>query len=261
MAKAILTVLLIVSLNVLVGCGSDTGRGQLMPAHTMTSLDFAPVVRAAGAAETDIIEQVAVNRQAYLQGLELLVEYYTETGNYMKLKWAKKELAALNAMPQYNYIIEASFAGPNLKASTSIPEADTIYQAGLKLQKKAGPLPFFKNANRLRLALDRYNQLIRRHPSSDKIDDAAFKAAGIYEYFRDYSIAVLYYQRAYQWDPETIHPARFKAAFVLDRRLHRRAEALELYRQAANEKNLAKGYKAFAEKRIKELTESETLEE
>jgi tetratricopeptide (TPR) repeat protein len=109
----------------------------------------------------------------------------------------------------------------------------------------------------LRLALDKYNQLIKKYPTSDKIDDAAFRAGGIYEYFKDYTIALLYYQRAYQWDPDTIHPARFKAAYILDKRLHRRAEALELYQQVAKKKGQHGKYKVFAENRIRELTKSD----
>ena len=89
-----------------------------------------------------------------------------------------------------------------------------------------------KDENLLRMALDKYNQLISKFPTSDKIDDAAFRAAGIYEHFKDYSIAVQYYQRTYQWDPQTIYPAKYKAAFILDQRLHRRAEALQLYQDA-----------------------------
>ena len=252
MARTILTVMLAVLLNVLVGCvGVDSGRGQLVPARTRTSL-----VRTK-AGETDIVEQVAVNRQAYRQALELLVEHYIKTGNNMKLQWAKKELAALNAMPQYNYIVEASLAGPSLKASTSIPEADDLYYDARELEKKAGPLPILKNENLLRLALNKYNQLIRKHPSSNKIDDAAFRAGGIYEYFKDYTIALLYHQRAYQWDPETIHPARFRAAFILDKRLHRRAEALGVYQQAVRKESKYKKWKEFAEKRIRELTKSD----
>ncbi|MHC4631582.1 MAG: hypothetical protein ACYS9C_09960 [Planctomycetota bacterium] len=111
MAKIVCTAVVIVLLNVLVGChGVDSGRGQLMPARTWTSLGSAPVVNIAEASETDIIEQAAVSRQTYRQSLELLVGYYIRTGNNMKLRWAEKELAALNAIPQYNYIIEASVA-------------------------------------------------------------------------------------------------------------------------------------------------------
>jgi len=261
MARIILTAALVVLLNVLVGCKTiDSGRGQLMPARTKTSLGSAPVVKVANADETDIVEQVAVNRQAYRQGLELLVEHYTKAGNNMKLTWAKKELAALNGMPQYNYIIEASVAGPGLKASTSIPEADYLFGDAVEFEKNAGPLYFIKNENLLRLALDKYNELIGKHPSSDKIDDAAYKAGRIYEHFKDYTIAILYYKRTYQWDPDTIYPARFREAFILDKRLHDRAKALEVYQQAINavkREGEHQNWKDFAEKRIRELTKSE----
>lgn len=261
MARTILTGALIVLLNILVGCNNvDKGRAQIMPARASISLGSAPTVRIAGASETDIVEQVAVNRQAYRQGLELLVEHYVRTGDNMKLTWAEKELGALNRIPQYNYIIEAHLAGPRLKARTSIPEADYLYNDAVRLERQAGQLMVVKDNNLLRVALDKYNHLIRRFPSSDKIDDAAFHAAGIYKHFKDYTIAVLYYQRTYQWDPETTYPAKFQAAFVLDRFLHRRAEALELYEQAVEQITRAGRHgqwQEFAEKRIRELKGSD----
>ena len=257
MARTILTILLIVLLNVLVGCNDvDKSSAKLMVVRTKTSFGSIPVVKVTEAGEVDIVEQVVVNRQAYQQGLELLVEYYTKEGNNMKVKWAKRELAALDAMPQYSYVVEASLAGPDLKATTAIPEADYIYRDALRLEKKSRELILIVDENLLRLALDKYNQLIREHQSSDKIDDAAYKAGRIYEYFKDYSIAVLYYQRAYQWNPDTIPPAMFKAAYILDKRLHRRAEALELYRQAIKNKSLSFNYREFAEQRIAEFTKS-----
>jgi tetratricopeptide (TPR) repeat protein len=259
MAKAILTVLVIVLLNILVGCLKvDSGRAQLMPPRPKEPPGAAPVAKVAKAGEVDIVEQMAVSRRAYQQGLESLVEHYMNTGNNMKLQWAKKELAALDAIPQYNYIIEASLAGPNLKATTSIPEADDLYMEAVLLEEKAKGLIVIVDENLLRLALDKYNQLVKKYPSSDKIDDAAYRAAGIHEHFRDYTIAALYYQRASQWDPEaTYASALFKAAYILDKRLHRRDEALELYRQAVENENLSYNYWTFAEKRITELTLSD----
>ena len=257
MARIILTILIVVLLNVLVGCqGVEGSKSQLVPRSEMSG-GAAAVVRIAKAGEADIVEQVSDNRQAYQQGLELLVKYYTRTGNNMKLEWARKELAALDTMPKYKYIIEASVAPANLKASTLIPDADALYRDALQLEKKAGLLGFIKNENLLRLALDKYNQLIRKHPYSDKIDDAAYRAGGIYEYFKDYTIALLYYQRAYQWDPDTLHPARFKAAYILDRRLHRRDEALEPYQQFVDGMTGSEQQKKFAQRRIKELTQSD----
>jgi tetratricopeptide (TPR) repeat protein len=257
MARIVLTAVVIVLLNVLVGCqGVDSGRGQLMPARTRTSIGAAGVVTVVDAGETDFVEQIAVNRQAYRQGLQLLVGYYTRIGNNMKLNWAKEELSGLDSIPQYKYIIEAESAGANLRASTSIPEADEVYQDALDLHKEAGALLVIKNDELLRLAADKYSRLIKRFPSSDKIDDAAYKAGEIYEHFKDYSIALLYYKRAYQWDPGTMHPARFRAARILDKRLHRYAEALELYREAIKTEGAYEKHRKwteFAEQRIIDL--------
>ena len=254
MAKTILTAVLIVLLNVMVGCsGVDSGRSQLAPAHQGP----APVISMANAGETDLIEQVAMNRNAYRQGLEVLIRYYIRTGNNMKMEWAQKELKVLEAVPQYNYISQVSVAGSNLEAKTSISEADALYDEAIQIEKKAGPMPNLKDENLMRMALNKYNQLIDKHPSSDKIDDAAFRAGGIHEYFKDYTLAVLCYQRAYQWDRYTVHPAKYKAAYVLDRKLHQRAEALDLYRQVVTEEFLAPSYREFAEMRIAELTKGE----
>ncbi len=253
MAKTILTAVLIVLLNVLVGCTSvDSGRSQVAPTYP----GKAPVISITNTDETTLIEQVALNRQAYRQGLELLIKYYTRMGNNMKRGWAQKELAGLDSIIQYNYIVEAE-TKVDLKADTSISEADALYEEALQIEKKAGPMPFLKDEKMLRLALNKYNQLISKHSSSDKIDDAAFRAAGIYEYFKDYTLAVLYYKRVYQWDRYTVLPAKYKAAYILDRKLHQRTEALDLYRQVLREEFLSTSYREFAEMRVAELTKGE----
>jgi tetratricopeptide (TPR) repeat protein len=258
MAKTIYTAVLIILLNVLVGCTDvDSGRAQLVPSST--GQPPAAIVKAAVGSEAELIEQVAANRQAYRQGLVSLIDYYGRTGNNLKLEWARKELAALETMPRYNYIIEATVAGPDLKASAIVAEADELYARASELQREGERLVIAKDDELLRLALDKYNQLIRKYPTSDKIDDAAFKAAGIYEYFRDYTIALLYYQRAFQWDAATPYPARFKAAYILDSRMHRRAEALELYLQALQTEGKDARYstlKDYAQNRVEELSKS-----
>jgi tetratricopeptide (TPR) repeat protein len=237
------------------GCnGVDSGRGQLVATGTATA-----TVATVTGSEADIIEQTIINRLAYRQGLESLIKRYERMGDNMKLGWAQKELAALDSIPKYNYIIEAGVAGPNLKATNSIIEANYIYKEAVDMQNRAGGLVVIKNENLLRNALARYNQLIKNHPSSDKIDDAAYRAAGIYEHFRDYSIAVVYYQRVFQWDPLTLYPARFKAAYTLDRKMHRRAEALDLYRQALKSDRLSDNYRRFAQDRVEKFT-SENIE-
>ena len=132
MARMALVAVLIVSLNVFVGCnGADRGRGQIKAPRGQAG----PVIEVRSAAEADIIEELAIKRQAYQRALEALMQYYEKTGNYMKLQWAKKEFDALTSMTQYNYVIQAAVAGPDLRATASIPEADAIYAEGLKLEK------------------------------------------------------------------------------------------------------------------------------
>ena len=251
MARIVCTLALIVLLSVFVGCG-DTNRSRLVAPDTRPPTRIIP----AGASETDLVEDMTVNRQAYKGGLEQLVAYYTKTGNNMKLRLAQKELTALITMPRYNYIQATDIGLANWKATNPIPEADDIYYDALEIEKNAGTLPILKNENQLRLALEKYDEIIKKHPSSDKIDDAAYKTGVIYEYFKDYEIALTSFKRAFQWDPDTPHPARFRAARILDQRLHRNAEALQLYQQAVKIEGQFDKYRKwreFAEKRIREL--------
>ncbi|MHC4620058.1 MAG: tetratricopeptide repeat protein [Planctomycetota bacterium] len=260
MAKTILTAVLVVLLHVLAACDTvDSGRSQVLPGGTQGSLRSVRVADVAKAGETDIVEEVTVNRRAYIRGLESLIAYYGKTGNSMKAAWAEKELAALQAIPQYQYITEAEAAGPELRATMSVVEADYMYREAAALEKEAKVLGVLKNEETLRLALDRYRTLISRHPSSDKIDDAAYRAAGIHEDFKDYSIAALYYRRTYQWDPETAYPARFKEGYILDKQFHDRAGALAVYREAveaARSRGRHRNWTAYAERRIGELTKT-----
>ncbi len=253
MAKTILTAIFVIFLYVLVGCdGVDSGKSQLVLAGSEPQV--ATITSDAG--EADIVEHLVYNRLAYQYGLESLIELYTQTGEAAKVTWAQKELKALKGIVRYNYIIEATIAGPELRATESIVEADYMYDEALRVEKKARGLVIINNEDELRLALLKYNQLIRKHPTSDKIDDAAYRAAKICEDFQDPSIALLYYKRACQWDPDSEYPACFKAAYILDRSMSRLDEALALYQQAVKKKNLKAHYKEFAEERIAELTKT-----
>jgi tetratricopeptide (TPR) repeat protein len=257
MARILLTAAVIVALNALVGCTpADSGVGRVNPPRTDTWTSTPPTV--ADARETDLVEKVAVARESYRETLMHLAQYYRNSGNHMKLTWSEKELGALNKMPQYSYIIEAVVAGPDLQATNAIAEADSLYWEGTALERKAGVLGI-KKKGQLRLALDKYNELIRRYPTSDKIDDAAYQAANIYEYLKDYRIALLYYQRTYQWDPHTPHPARFHEAQILDKQLRERGKALQAYQAALDSitmENEHHNWVKYAEQRVAELTKS-----
>jgi tetratricopeptide (TPR) repeat protein len=251
MAKKILICSLVVLSYVLTGCrGIDTGASQLVPPYVKT----APAVKPLEAGEADLVEQMAINRQAYRSALKTMISYYDQIGNNMKVRWTKDELEKLDDIPQYNYIIDAVVAPENLRAATSINEADLMYREAVRTEKKAGRLILVKHEDKLRTALDMYNRIIKQFPSSDKIDDCVYRAAGIHEYFRDYTIAVVYYKRAFQWDPKTPYPARYKTAYILDNYLLRKDEALELYRQCLDKEKISSSRREYIQMRISEIT-------
>ncbi len=260
MARIVVTCVLIVLLSVSVGCQApDSGRGTMVaqsPGQRRVPLSIINT----NASEADMVEDMATNREEYRKALEMLVGYYMKVGNNMKYEWAQKELASFDSMPKYRYIIGPEAVGANLKPSASIAQADDLFYDAQDLEKRAGPLPPFRDENLLRLALAKYDELITKYPTSDKIDDAAYYAGVLYEDFKDYTISLTYYQRAYQWDPDTIYPARFRAARVLDKNLHRNAEALKLYQEAVQTEGRFEKYrewKDFAERRINELQKTE----
>ncbi len=233
MARIATVLTLIVIITSCIGCGSNGYIGART--SVITATDYADL---SDISEIDLVEKLAQNRMEYQASLEILENYYARTGNSRKLVWSRKELASLTRIP-HNPYMEDVIPGPELKARTADPEATALFLDAQQNQRDSGlmpfvgvPMPYAKSTNLLRLALDQYTRLIKRYPTSDKIDDAAFQAGYIQEHFKEYDIALTYYQRAYQWDSMTPHPARFRAAYLLDNQLHRKAEALQMYQDA-----------------------------
>ncbi len=257
MTRIVTTTTMILIVTVAVGCTTpDTGTSQRLPQRTnpyVASSDPAASGAPSSSEEIDLVEQMASHRQAYRRSLESLIQYYDGRGNHQKVTWARDELTSLDRIPQYRYIFEVPV---NLRASEQIAAADELYAEAVKTKLDAGRLPVLKNEETLRVALGKFADVISQYPSSDKIDDAAFQMGEIHDYFKDFTIALQYYQRTYQWDPATPYPARFRAASILDRRLHRRAEALELYQEAIIKEAQHSDERSVAERRIRELTTS-----
>ena len=259
MTRTVTTIAIISLLVMAIGCGpSDRAQGQRLPQRTAYAAPATDSAATGSTDEIDLVEQVSQYRLDYRQSLQLLIEHYTVVGDSKKHAWAAEELRALDRMPQYRYVVDAAVLPANLTASTRIPAADEMYLDAVKTQKQAEPIGILKDQEQMRVAREKYGQLIRQYPNSDKIDDAAYRMAGIYEYFKDYEVALLYYKRAYQWDPDTPYPARFHAAQLLDKKLLRRDEALDLYHEALlREGERYSEWKMYGEKRIKELGSSD----
>jgi len=174
MARIVYATVLITLASILIGC--QPGGPEVIPISERPPTVYVPP----GATETDLVEQMAISRQAYQTGLEQLLAYYSRTGNNMKLQWARDELKAYQVMTKYQYII-----GPTpgeYQATTPVAAADDLFYNAQALEKSAGPVRVggLRDKNRLRLAFQKYEQLIKDYPSSDKIDDAValFEAIG-----------------------------------------------------------------------------------
>lgn len=217
-----------------------------------------PDIQVADAKEVDLVESVLMHRAHYRKMLEILRDYYVEHGYSTKQKWAEAELEDLRHVKPYKYIMSAEIPETRLRPTQSIAEADAMYDQGVELMRKGGHgVPALYNRQYMRQALDVFTELIRKYPNSDKIDDAAFCNGEILkEYFKNCeTLAVSWYERCRQWDPNSPHPALFQAAVVYDYRLQDRAKALELYHRVLEEEQMNKSNTAFASRRIYELTE------
>ncbi len=251
MARIVYATALITLVTILAGCPG--GSVYRVPDPMTPTNTYVPP----GATETDLVEKMAISRDDYEKGLEQLVGYYSRNGNNMKLDMAQKELRSLKTMLKYKYILGPARGG-DLQATSPDAGADRLFYEAQELEKqgrKTGTR-VLADKNKLRLALQKYDQLMRDYPSSDKVDDAAFFAGVILEEFTEYVLALEYYKSAFQSDTESEYPARFKAAYILDKYMHRYAEALGLYNEALQidaRFDRHRQWKDFAEQRVREL--------
>jgi len=248
----------------LVGCNVDGRWTQRMPLATPVayleddSANRSGVdVSIADAREVDLVEAVVAHRRDYIQSLRELNRYYATQGVETKRRWSMMELDGILATKRFRYLMDAEVPAGSLTADQSIREADELYERGLELMRRGGHgIPAIYRKDRMVEAADVLRQLIEQYPGSDKIDDAAFYCGEIH---KDYlpgqeAIAVQWYERAWEWNPETPHPARFQAAVVYDYRLHDRDRALELYQGVATDPGADASNARFAARRIRELT-------
>ena len=255
MTRIRLTAALILPAAFLIGCDNPKARdAHLLEAEPVVTVSEEGVYLVPDATEVDYVESLAAARDAYRQALISLTEYYGSVGNATKLQWSKLELKTFDQMVRYAYLQPAEWVPENLQATDAIEEADILYRQAKSLYNESGGMIIVANRAKLQQALGLFNQLIREYPTSDKIDDAAYRAGRIYEYLKNYQLAAIYYQRAFQWNEATSYPARYRAAYVMDQKLRMRAEALELYKLAVVKESRYQDNTEFAELRIAALS-------
>jgi hypothetical protein len=75
--------------------------------------------------------------------------------------------------------------------------------------------------------------MLTKHPESNKFGDASYQLGVVYESkaYKQYRRAAQYFERCFQWDPNTQWDARLRAARLYDKVLLERGRAIEIYRE------------------------------
>lgn len=237
---------------------------EVAPVTSLTHPEGVPLpnIRVADMTEADLVENTIRHRAMYARHLQVLAQFYSEHGLENKANWARNELRDLRHVKPYAYILDAETPVVSLRPNESIAEADRLYEEGTAIMKKGGHgVPIWYNQDTMKLALAKFKELVEKYPTSDKIDDAAFMIGEIHkEYFeeKDNTIALQWYQRALDWNPNTPHPVRFQMAVVYDYRLHDRDRALALYQEVLQKETFNKSNVEWSQVRIGQLTKEKT---
>ena len=178
--------------------------------------------------EEQLIHAVTISRKNYRLTLDELRQYYQDTGNQLRLQKTRRELDALDKVPQPLYTDEGLGSVRTGAIFRDIEDANTLFKDAMMYKKS------FSKENRI-TAIKRLEKLMATYPDSDKVGDAAFEIAEIYagSYFRDYESAAKYYIKSYQLNPYIKHPALLRAAETYDKMLADYERAKAIYQQAA----------------------------
>jgi hypothetical protein len=245
----------------LAGCAANKPKQPApVPEGPVTSLELPDGVRLpaipAAANEPDLVERVVFYRSMYARSLRALREFYRSQGNEPKRLWAEEELRQVWQIKPYRYILEAEAPAGPVKADANIAEADDMYSQGLILLEQATRSSGSYDKDLMKQSLAKFKELVQKYPASDKVDKTCYYIGLIQDqYFPDDAqIALVWYQRAWETNPDLKMPARFNAARIYDVKLHDRNKALEMYRRVIKEETFNKANVDTATVRMAALT-------
>jgi TolA-binding protein len=242
--------MLLASVSLLLGLAACT-PGQ--PPTTPSTSNASPTAGTPPAPNSDIqlVERVLDARKEYQVSLEALKAYYLSVHDLKRGKWAEDELVQFHRITKQAYRLDLDPPPPKLQPLYPIPEANELYRQAVAFKDK-GWTDYNDNQHRAEILLQ---QLLTKHPQSDKIADAAYLLGDLYEgrAFNQPERAAVYFERVFQWAPTTATDARLRAARLYDRKLGERSKAMELYREVmAHESDQRRVQEA--QRRVLELT-------
>ncbi len=211
------------------------------------------VPKPAAPSDSETVERVLAARKEYQASLVALYQYYEKSGDRGRMKWVEEELKTYHMMSKPSYRLDISDVPPaTLEAKTNIKEANTLYVEAMKYKDKGTGTDYTLNQRRAEILLQ---EILQKHPTSDKIADVGYQLGDLYESkaFKQYDRAAAYFERSFQWRKGVRSDAIMRAAYIYDRLLNERTKAIELYREEiANDTEPVRLKEA--EKRLADLT-------
>ncbi len=213
----------------------------------------APATRPGSApSDLELVERLLAARRDYQLSLEQLRSHYLTVGDVERAQWAEEELRQYHRIAKHAFRLELDVPPPTLQAAYNIPEANELYRRAMTFKDRGWGVDYIDNQRRAELL---FQQLLTSYPQSDKIGDTAYQLGDIYESkaYRQYQRSAQYFERCFQWNPNTHLDARLRAARLYDRQLNERAHAIELYRDITTHETDPKHLQE-AQKRLTELS-------
>ncbi len=208
--------------------------GNLTPALVLWAQDKSPIGKTpAPPDDLPMVERVLAARKEYQHALENLREHYQKSADLERMKWVEEELLSYHRISKRAYRLELDVPPPNLQAKDNLADANELFRRGMSYKGKGWGGEADDNIRRAELL---FQQLLSNYPTSDKIDDSAYQLGDIYEsrVFKQYRRSAQYYERVFQWNPNTDGDARLRAARLYDKMLTERGRAIQLYREVMN---------------------------
>ncbi len=218
------------------------------PGTTPTGAQQSP-----GKAPADVqkVERLMAARRDYQRTLEQLRSHYIQTGDIERAKWAEEELIQYHRIQKHAFVLDLDVPHARLKAENNIPEANELFKKAMSYKDKGWMgNDYLDNQRRAELLLQ---QILTMYPESNKIGEVAYQLGDLYEgkAYKDYRRAALYFERSFQWNPNTQSDGRLRAARLYDKYLSERSRAMELYREVTtveiDPKRIAEAQKRMSE--------------
>ncbi|MBV9123017.1 MAG: tetratricopeptide repeat protein [Planctomycetes bacterium] len=205
--------------------------------------------------DVDLVEGLLAARRDYQISLEKLRRYYLSNNDPVRARWAEEELLQFHRILKQPFRLDLDVPPPTLQALYNVPEANELYRQAMDYKSRFGwGTDSIDNQRRAEML---FQQILTNYPQSDKIDDAAFQLGEIYEgkAYKQYPRAAAYYERCFQWNPNTQFDARLRAARLYDQQLNEHSRAVELYREVISHETDQRQIQE-AKKRLANLTGS-----